>query len=278
MQEEKALHRRIRGRSWTVVIVALLISVMASARGAAMHDAPVWVRGAGGASFPLDQLHVVSVRRGSPLVGIFSTFSREYSLPDLVASCTRAGYYSPVHSLWMGWSFLHHPLYREDRVRVSYSRRLAREILRVAVRPAACFRGVEGYERTCAYGLACAAFFSYPSMPCVSIETGYSSGDHKRVRLKTGLSIERGPLSAVVNRTMRGMRRGDTCLGFRLEAYGDSGFFAGYRTVTGEAALGVLFRVGRLLIGFSWSYHPNLGKTVSFGVGRLWWRQDVSSL
>jgi hypothetical protein len=45
---------------------------------------------------------------------------------------------------------------------------------------------------------------------------------------------------------------------------------SGYRWETGELSSGIVVRVSREVLDFSWSRNPALGGTAAAGVGRLW--------
>lgn len=176
-----------------------------------------------------------------------------------------------VGSLWIEWSLLAHPLYREDRAAVAFGWSVRSRWLRIGLKPAVHRRKVLGFEAETAAELSAFSAFSLGSRFSLGVEeriTDIAGGACDLMALTASFEVE--SLTIFYERNVRGGISGDARMGVEVHLCDHFSLLSGYRIETDEMAFGVL-AVGRgYIAGVAFRNHPVLGRTGSAGVGRVW--------
>ncbi|MCX5753188.1 MAG: hypothetical protein NTW97_06015, partial [Candidatus Krumholzibacteria bacterium] len=170
------------------------------------------------------------------------------------------------------WRHLGHALYREDRLAAAAGFPCPFAAgLRLYAIPAIERRAARGFGAEGSRSLSLAFSYDFRGSVCV----GYVGPAAARAEpgprsARAFLFVRAGSLVLAVDRAISGARgRDEQCA---IEAwFGDTfAFMSGYRWKTGEISNGIVVRVSRAILDFSWSRSPALGSTVTAGVGRSW--------
>jgi hypothetical protein len=204
--------------------------------------------------------------------GFRAAAANPYMLDGLAASDLLLGIDNGSFSAWLDWRHLGGALYREDRLAAAMGFPcLLGEGLRLYAIPAIERRAARGFGAEGSRSLSLALSYEFRSSVCVgyaSLVSGSAEPGPRNAR--AFLFVRAGSLALAVDRAISGERGTDAQCA--LEAwFGDTcAFTSAYRWKTGELSNGIVVRVSRAILDFSWSRNPALGSTVSAGVGRLW--------
>lgn len=271
MQNGETLRRRC-GRAVILGALCLPLSLSSLSTGSrAFQGRTAWVFGRGGASFPAEDVDLGCAQDEDRLYGFFSTCTRPYGLSDLFDSGMIAGFHSPAQSLWTEWRILHHPLFRDDRLEVTYARRFLFRPLRLWAGPMIRRVRVRGFSSELSGGYTAAAAWDGGGAVGAGVEGRWpvaAGPGPETVILK--LALRSGAVEVAVNRHVAGATGVDTRLGAQVALGGGLSILSGYRAGTDELFGGLLFIGKRMLLCVSWSQHPVLGRTFSVGIGRVW--------
>lgn len=251
--------------------ILLLILIPSNAR--ALLDRHAWVKGRGCASYPSESMHVLRSLRETSFIGVIATCSRPYSLDDLICSYIELVYHSPGCTFRLDWNLLHHPLYREDRLSAMFGRSFPVDGLFMSAGTRFDRKAVRGFPGESSFAVSLAGGYTGAGPLDIGLE-GFQSvngcRESRALLMKVSLHLE--SFSIVLNRTLFGIRDGDSGIGIEMYVCRCLSLVSGYRFGMNEISGGLLYSRGLLLVGFSWNHHPALGRTLSLSVGRLWSR------
>jgi hypothetical protein len=209
---------------------------------------------------------------GKKRAGFHATVANPYMLDGLASSDLLSGIDGGSFSAWLDWRHLGHALYREDRLAAAmgfscpFSAGFRLYAIPAIERRAARGFGVEGSRALSlafSYDFRGSVCVGYVSRACGSAEPGPRDA-------RAFLFVRAGSFVLAIDRAISGARGTDAQCA--LEAWlGDAcALVSGYRWKTGEVSSGIVVRVSRAILDFSWSRNPALGSTVTAGVGRMW--------
>jgi hypothetical protein len=209
---------------------------------------------------------------GKRRAGFHATAANPYMLDGLVSSDLLSGIDGGSFSAWLDWRHLGHALYREDRLAAAmgFSCPFSAGVRLYAI-PAIERRVAHGFSAEGSRTLSLAFSYDFRGNVCVGyVSRASTSAEYGPRNARAFLVVRAGSLVLAVDRAIFGARGTDAqCV---LEAWlGDTcAFVSGYRWKTGEISSGIVVRVSRAILDFSWSRNPALGSTMTAGVGRLW--------
>jgi hypothetical protein len=283
MQKRKDVHRRggeLGGVLGSVVLIFIL-RLAPVADAAAMNAAPAdsnafdWParmlagcpRGVASGNFFFG-----SAASGKRRAGFHATAANPYMLDGLASSDLLSGVDGGSFSAWVDWRHLGHALYREDRLAaaIGFPCPFVKGFRLYAI-PAVERRAARGFGAEGSRSLSLAFSYDCRGSVCVGYVCRASGSDDPGPRdARAFLFLRAGSLVVAVDRAISGARGNDAqCV---LEAWiGDRcALVSGYRWKTGELSSGLVVRLSRAILDFSWSRNPALGGTVTAGAGRLW--------
>jgi len=270
MQEREEVHRGCGGLARRAAGFVFLISLWIGSPAAGRCDFPTWDRESGmsRAALPCPELFVPS---RDNFAGVFCSYADPYMLEDLAVSVIRAGLRTPERSAWMSWFHLGHPLYREDRLALSLGSSLPVRSFSLRIAPAIERCEVRGFPARTSRGLSCSFDYEYDRAFMIGIEgTAQNGGSGARREASLVCALRAGAFSMLLHHVLAGERRGNARVWFLAALGNRATLYSGYRAPTDELVCGLAVATRPFLFGFSWSYHPALGKTVSAGFGRWW--------
>ena len=209
---------------------------------------------------------------GQKRAGFHATVANPYMLDGLASSNLLSGIDGRSFSAWLDWSHLGHALYREDRftAAIGFSCPFS-AALRLYAIPAIDRRAARGFKAEGSRTLSLAFSYEYRGSVCVGyVNRASTSAEPGPRNARAFLVVRAGSLMLAIDRAISGARGTDAQCAFEAW-FGDTcAFVSGYRWKTGEISNGIVVRVSRAILDFSWSRNPALGGTVTAGVGRLW--------
>jgi len=204
--------------------------------------------------------------------GFHASAANPYMLEGVVSSDLLSGIDEESFSAWFDWRRLAHALYREDRVAAAIGIRCPFiEGLRLYAIPAFERRAARGFDARTRRALSLAVSYDCRRSLCVGYACIASGSDDPGApNTRAFLFLRAGSFVLAVDRAVSGARGTDAQCA--LEAWlGDRcAIVSGYRWKTGELSSGLVVRVSRAMLDFSWNRNPALGGTITAGVGRLW--------
>ncbi len=213
-----------------------------------------------------------SVTSGKKRAGFHATAANPYMLDGLASSDLLSGIDGGSFSAWIDWRHLGHALYREDRIAAAIGFPLPfGEGFRLYAIPAIERREARGFGARGSRSLSLAFSYDRRGSMCVGFVCLASGSEDPGPRnARAFLFLRAGSLVLAVDRAISGARGIDVQCA--LEAWlGDRcALVSGYRWETGELSSGLVVRVSRAILDFSWSRNPALGGTITAGVGRMW--------
>ncbi|GEM_PF-3459093 len=274
MQKGKVLHRRCIGDgarilSAVVIVVELIInSLPTNSTGRTF-----WIDGRGKTAIPTEESRTLYGTADSVFFGILSNTSNPYSLRGLISTSIRLGRTSPRSSVWACWSITDHTIFRSDRMELIVGGAPLSKKLYISMKPSIERISIEGFRPE--GSMTCSASIALVLPGCFAVE--FEGGLEDFRTLKIGESSQRylleiGRVLLAFNRISGGGRRNRSRMGIEVEMSEGICLLSGYELYTGEVSFGMSLCGKWLALGLTWSYHPALGRTFSFGVGRLWWR------
>jgi hypothetical protein len=267
----EGLHRRSRIGTFSLVIVSV-IAVVPSPLAADPQQA-AWVSARGGTAFPAERIDVRRDLRERTFFGFISSWSNPYSIDNLITSSTRIGLHSRRCAMWVGWTHLHHTLYREDLISLDLGSRVMGKRLLLAVRPALRRQRVRGFPASSSHDLTIGAACHCTPAVDIGFGTTFSDRESRPVQqFVMMLSVRLGGFALVLNHISAAPFGREIRVGVEIELDRRLTIVSGYRTGIDEISAGVLIRAGGYLVGMSVNHHVVLRQTVSFSIGRLWVR------
>ena len=264
------MYSRIRGVLITFCIIG---GPLISSRAFGIDPGAVWLHARGGAREPGGLYQ----RTGDPDPGRCIALLTSCSQPYMIERCYRSfaalGYRTERHALWCDWSLLHHPLLRADIVSLVLGARMLDGAWIITVRPIVRRTAVRGFPNLIdsSFGFSCA--YIHGQLAAIGIEWHAASAlDSYPTGITSEISLRAGALRVVINLVPVAERAHAGVIAFELDTGGGFVLLSGYHTGTDQVSAGIVYRAGRYMIGGSWSDHESLGTTITFGVGRLWWR------
>jgi hypothetical protein len=271
MQEREAVHRGCGGLARAAAAAAILVFVGTGGPTAVRCDvAATGIASAmSGGVPPCLELGVLAA--DEDLAGAFCACSRPYALDDLTATLVGAGFSVRGRAAWARWHHLGHPLYREDRLALSVGSRLPVRSCSLYICPAVERRAVRAFPAHSFALLSCSVQYQYDRSLALGIQyTPLGGGSCVVHPALLFCGIRGGCVAASVCRVVAGGGDGYTWVRCAVELGDGLALFSEYHMPTDECGFGITAAFHSLRLGFSWSYHPDLGATASAGFGRWW--------
>ncbi|MDZ7860202.1 MAG: hypothetical protein U5O15_05990 [Candidatus Krumholzibacteriota bacterium] len=233
--------------------------------------AAVWTKARSGAVHPGIVPNLNCLRTDCNHIGLISSVSNPYSIKGLTDSFLLTGIHNGSNDLWISWSLLNHDLYREDRVRIRWIRRIARCGIKLGLAPG--FRGkrVAGFNYETEKTIGVSASYNWRNLLGLGVKGNLHNFDcYDNEKVKFMVSISDPPISLLFNYVV--LRRNDDNFLIGLEVNLSCNFciLSGYDENTNEISTGLVYRRNYWYFGVTWNNHPVLGSTISAGVGVLW--------
>lgn len=270
MQKGTGVHSRVRG---VLICLGVVCGFLVPSRWGARGGGPVRWDARGGVREPDGLYRYDGGAPGGRRIAVVTSCAHPYMLDDCRRSFVAAGYRSERRAVWLDWSLLHHPLFREDIVSIVVGARMEGGSLLCTVRPLLRRVMVKGFPTILRFSYAYACSYRWGDRGGIGIE-GYTIGgyDSKSAGITGLLAFRTRMLGIIVNTRMDGGRTRGGAIGMELDMGGGLTFLSGYDAATDAISAGVSYRGGACRVGIAWCEHAELGSTISIGAGRVWRR------
>jgi hypothetical protein len=210
--------------------------------------------------------------RGKRRAGFHATAANPYMLEGLVSSDLLFGVDGGSFSAWLDWRHLGHSLYREDRLAAAIGFSCPFDDgFRLYAIPAVERRAARGFGAQGSRSLSLAFSHDFFGSLCIGCEyLAYEDDDPRPRDARAFLLFSAGSLVIAVDRAISGARGADAQCALEAWLSDRCAIVSQYRWKTGEISSGLVVRISRATLDFSWSRNPALGGTVTAGAGRLW--------
>jgi len=253
----------------TLFLVALLV-LFSSVIGAAD---PSWVRARGGLSWRAGWWDIALLPPEKSHYRLVTSISNPYSIKGLYDSFLGLSAVTRRTGIFVSWSLLCHELYREDGLKIGFSREMLSGFLRPELFASITGKRVPGYGYDTGSGLKGQLSSNIRGKISLAFRFDLKEGKSCRDPRKTFFLSIRHRRYAFLFGQGYGARYGDeTRVGIEVSCGEDAVLLSGYRLDTEEVSAGFVFRKELCFFSFCWSGHPVLGNTFAAGVGRLWRR------
>jgi len=253
------------------IILIIILGYIIYTTFPASAGVPVWTKARNGAVYPGIVPNLNCLRTEGNHIGLISSLSNPYSIKGLTDSFLLTGIHNGSNDLWISWSLLNHDLYREDRVRLSWTGRMARSGIKLGLAPGFIGKGVAGFNYETERTIGISVSYSWRKRFRLGIRGDlYDLDFYDYEEVKFMVSICDPPVSLLFNYVVPRRNDDNFLIGLEVNLSGNFCLLSGYDENTNEISTGLVYRRNNWYFGITWNNHPVLGSTMSAGVGVLW--------